>query len=460
MADTNYSKNINVITEPPIQRILVPFQNFFSTQASGGIVLFIAAIVAIVWANSPWAHSYHEIWEAHFRIGALNFNIDKPVELWINDGLMAIFFFVVGLEIKRELIIGELSSLKQASLPIMAAIGGMVVPALIFTMFNAGSDTISGWGIPMATDIAFALGVLALLGDKVPLSLKIFLTALAIVDDLGAVLVIAIFYTSELSLIYLGIGIALIILSLVFARLHVRSPLVYAILGVIVWVFFLKSGVHATIAGVLMALTIPGKARINSKSFISRSKSIVSELETNCEIGDMVPASKEFNSGVFELESNCEKVMAPMQRLEHGLTPWVAYFIMPIFALANAGLAIDPELLGVLFNPITLGIILGLFIGKQIGITLFAWLSVKFKFSELPEGVSWKKIYGVACLGGIGFTMSLFISNLAYGVDIYQQEAKLGILIASLLSGILGAVILKMDKEKPPAKTKPEDAII
>lgn len=460
MADTNYSKNINVITEPPIQRILVPFQNFFSTQASGGIVLFIAAIVAIVWANSPWAHSYHEIWEAHFRIGALNFNIDKPVELWINDGLMAIFFFVVGLEIKRELIIGELSSLKQASLPIMAAIGGMVVPALIFTMFNAGSDTISGWGIPMATDIAFALGVLALLGDKVPLSLKIFLTALAIVDDLGAVLVIAIFYTSELSLIYLGIGIALIILSLVFARLHVRSPLVYAILGVIVWVFFLKSGVHATIAGVLMALTIPGKARINSKSFISRSKSIVSELETNCEIGDMVPASKEFNSGVFELESNCEKVMAPMQRLEHGLTPWVAYFIMPIFALANAGLAIDPELLGVLFNPITLGIILGLFIGKQIGITLFAWLSVKFKFSELPEGVSWKKIYGVACLGGIGFTMSLFISNLAYGVDIYQQEAKLGILIASLLSGILGAVILKMDKEKPPVKTKPEDAII
>jgi Na+:H+ antiporter, NhaA family len=460
MADTNYSKNINVITEPPIQRILTPFQNFFSTQASGGIVLFIAAIVAIIWANSPWAYTYHEIWEAHFRIGALNFNIDKPVELWINDGLMAIFFFVVGLEIKRELIIGELSSIKQASLPIMAAIGGMVVPALIFVMFNAGSDTISGWGIPMATDIAFALGVLALLGDKIPVSLKIFLTALAIVDDLGAVLVIAIFYTAELSLIYLGIGIALILTSVLLARLHVRNPFVYAILGVIVWVFFLKSGVHATIAGVLMALTIPGKARINSKSFISRSKSIISDLETNCEIGDMVPSSKEFNSGVFELESNCEKVMAPMQRLEHGLAPWVAYLIMPIFALANAGLEINPELMGVLFNPITIGIILGLFIGKQIGISLFAWLSVKLKFSDLPEGVTWKKIYGVACLGGIGFTMSLFISNLAYTNSLYQEEAKLGILIASLLSGILGAVILKMDKTPPPPKIQREDAVI
>lgn len=460
MADSNYSKNINVITEPPIQRILTPFQNFFSTQASGGIVLFIAAIVAIIWANSPWAHTYHEIWEAHFRIGALNFNIDKPVELWINDGLMAIFFFVVGLEIKRELIIGELSSIKQASLPIMAAIGGMVVPALIFVMFNAGSDTISGWGIPMATDIAFALGVLALLGDKIPVSLKIFLTALAIVDDLGAVLVIAIFYTAELSLIYLGIGIALILTSVLLARLHVRNPFVYAILGVIVWVFFLKSGVHATIAGVLMALTIPGKARINSKSFISRSKSIISDLETNCEIGDMVPSSKEFNSGVFELESNCEKVMAPMQRLEHGLAPWVAYLIMPIFALANAGLEINPELMGVLFNPITIGIILGLFIGKQIGISLFAWLSVKLKFSDLPEGVTWKKIYGVACLGGIGFTMSLFISNLAYTNSLYQEEAKLGILIASLLSGILGAVILKMDKTPPPPKIQREDAVI
>ena len=448
MADTNYSKNINVITEPPIQRILIPFQNFFSTQASGGIVLFIAAVIAIVWANSPWGHSYVELWDQHFRIGALEFNIDKPIELWINDGLMAIFFFVVGLEIKRELIIGELSSLKQASLPIIAAIGGMLVPALIFVAFNAGSDSISGWGIPMATDIAFALGVLALLGKRIPLALKVFLTALAIVDDLGAVLVIAIFYTSQLSLVYLAIGIGLILLSLFLSLMHVRSPLVYALIGIVVWIFFLKSGVHATIAGVLLAFTIPGKARINSKSFITRTKTIVSDLETNCEIGDMVPASKEFNSGVFELESNCEKVLAPMQRLEHLLTPWVAYLIMPIFALANAGLVINPELVALFFNPITIGIILGLFFGKQIGVFLFAWLSVKLRISELPESVSWRKIYGVSCLAGIGFTMSLFISNLAFGSDLYEQEAKLGILVASLLSGIVGAIVLMTEKPK------------
>ena len=448
MADTNYSKNIDVITEPPIQRILSPFQNFFSTQASGGIVLFIAAIIAIIWANSPFSESYFEIWHMHFAIGVADFMLDKPLELWINDGLMAIFFFVVGLEIKRELIIGELSNVKQATLPIAAAVGGMLVPALIYVGFNAGTDSISGWGIPMATDIAFALGVLALLGKRIPLSIKVFLTALAIVDDLGAVLVIAIFYTAELSLISLGIGLGLLLITLILGKLHVRSPIVYALIGIVIWVAFLKSGVHATIAGVLLAFCIPGKARINSKSFITRSRNIISELETNCEIGDMVPASKEFNSGVFELESNCEKVLPPMQRLEHNLAPWVAYFIMPVFALANAGLPINPELLELFFNPITIGIILGLFIGKQIGITLFAWLSVKFKLSSLPENVSWKQIYGVACLGGIGFTMSLFISNLAFGADLYGQEAKLGILVASLLSGIVGTIALMMDKPK------------
>ncbi len=459
MADTNYSKNIDVITEPPIQRILSPFQNFFKTQASGGIVLFIAAIIAIIWANTPFAQSYFDLWHTHFKVGVENFMIDKPLEMWINDGLMAIFFFVVGLEIKRELIIGELSNIKQATLPIAAAIGGMVVPALIYVAFNAGTDSISGWGIPMATDIAFALGVLALLGKRIPLSIKIFLTALAIVDDLGAVLVIAIFYTAELSFISLGIGIGLLLVTLLLSRLHVRTPIVYALIGIVIWVAFLKSGVHATIAGVLLAMCIPGKARINSKSFITRSKNIISDLETNCEIGDMVPASKEFNSGVFELESNCEKVLPPMQRLEHILAPWVAYFIMPVFALANAGLPISAELVGLFFNPITLGIVLGLFLGKQIGVTLFTWLSVKLKLSSLPEGVTWKQIYGVACLSGIGFTMSLFISNLAFGSDLYVQEAKLGILIASLLSGVVGTFALMMGSP-PKIKNEPVNETI
>ncbi len=453
MADTNYSKNINVITEPPIQKVLTPFQNFFSTQASGGIVLFIAAIAAIIWANSPWGDTYYDIWHIHLKLGIENFMIDKPLELWINDGLMAIFFFVVGLEIKRELIIGELSNLKQASLPIVAAIGGMIVPALIFVAFNTGSDSMSGWGIPMATDIAFALGVLALLGKRIPIGLKVFLTALAIVDDLGAVLVIAIFYTDQLSIGMLLLGNGLLLVSLALSLLHVRSPLVYGLLGIVIWVAFLQSGVHATIAGVLLALTIPGKARINSKSFITRSKNIISELETNCEIGDMVPTSKEFNSGVFELESNCEKVLAPMQRIEHFLTPWVAYFIMPVFALANAGLVIDAELVGLFFNPITLGIIFGLFIGKQIGVTLFSWIAIKLKISALPENVDWRMIYGVSCLAGIGFTMSLFISNLAYGANLYGQEAKLGILVASLLSGIFGALVLRTKKKDTESKT-------
>ena len=442
------SRSISVVHAPPIQTVLRPFQKFFSTQASGGIILLICAVIAIVWANSPWSESYSTIWHYHLKIGVEGFMIDKPLELWINDGLMAIFFYVVGLEIKRELVVGELSSIKQAIFPLSAAIGGMVVPALIFVAFNYGTETISGWGIPMATDIAFALGILALLGDKVPLALKIFLTALAIVDDLGAVLVIAIFYTSDISIVSLLIGGGFLLVSIICNRLHVRSPIVYTIIGIGLWVAFLKSGVHATIAGVLLAFTIPGKARINSNAFVTKSKELITNLESSPELGDDVPVTKEFNSTVFELESNCEKVQAPMLRLEHMLAPWVAFFIMPIFALANAGLKIEPELLAVLINPISVGIILGLTLGKQIGVSLFAWLSVKLGLSDLPAGVSWRQIYGVSCLAGIGFTMSLFISNLAYTNDLFVQESKLGILIASLIAGIWGMMVLRQKKAK------------
>ena len=445
------SKSIPVVNMPPIQVVLKPFQKFFSTQASGGIILLICAVIAIAWANSPWSESYFALWHYHLKIGVEGFMIDKPLELWINDGLMAIFFYVVGLEIKRELVVGELSSIKQAMLPISAAFGGMVVPALIFVAFNYGTETITGWGIPMATDIAFALGILALLGDKVPIALKVFLTALAIVDDLGAVLVIAVFYTTDISMIALLMGGGFLLLSIICNKLHVRSPIVYTIIGIALWVAFLKSGVHATIAGVLLAFTIPGKARINSNSFVKRSKELITNLESSPDLGDDVPVTKEFNSTVFELESNCEKVQAPMLRLEHLLAPWVAFFIMPVFALANAGLKIEPELLAVLINPISMGIMLGLIFGKQIGVTLFSWLSIKFGFSEMPNDVSWKQLYGVSCLAGIGFTMSLFISNLAYTNDLFVQESKLGILLASLVAGIWGMLILREKKAKKAA---------
>jgi NhaA family Na+:H+ antiporter len=434
---------IAVVQKPPIQRILKPFQKFFTTQASGGIILLIIAIIAITWANSPWGDSYFALWNMPVSFSIGGFTLDKPLIIWINDLLMAVFFFVVGLEIKRELMIGELSSVRQASLPIFAALGGMIVPALLYTAFNAGSETISGWGIPMATDIAFAIGILALLGDKVPLALKIFLTALAIVDDLGAVIVIAVFYTAELSIASLLLGGVVVAALIICNRLHIRHIIIYSLLGLILWFLFLKSGVHPTIAGVILAFTIPVRARINSALFTKQSQEIITGIKTSENIGDHVPATSTFNSSIFELESLCEQIQSPMQRIEHKLHYWVAFFIMPVFALANAGLQVDVSLLSNIFSSVSIGIILGLVIGKMTGIFLFSWLSVKLKISELPSAVKWPQLFGVSCLGGIGFTMSLFIASLAFTKDIYMQEAKLGILTASFLAGIIGIIVLK-----------------
>jgi NhaA family Na+:H+ antiporter len=410
---------IKVENKPRIEKILRPFQRFFRTQASGGIVLLICAVTAIVWANSPWSEYYEKIWHTDFTIGIKNFFLTKSLHFWINDGLMAIFFFVVGLEIKRELIIGELSSFKKASLPIAAAIGGMFVPAAIYSIFNYGSDSISGWGIPMATDIAFAVGIIALFGDRIPLALKVFLTALAIVDDLGAVLVIAIFYTSDLNITALVIGGIILVTLMICNRLHIRHPIVYLILGIGLWFALLMSGVHATIAGVAAAFTIPAKARINSKKYVDTGKNVLEKLEASENIGEDVPTTKEFNSAVFHLESISIKVLSPMHRLEHKLTSWVAFFVMPVFALVNAG----------------------------------SWLFIKMKIAVLPSSVNWNQLYGVSAVAGIGFTMSLFIAGLAFDNILYLQEAKLGILIASTLAGIFGAIILKTGK-KPKPNTK------
>jgi NhaA family Na+:H+ antiporter len=364
-------------------------QDFFKLEAASGIVLFACAVAALVWANSPFAGSYHTLWQV--SVAGLS------LHHWINDGLMAIFFLVVGLEIKREITQGELSSKQKASLPIAAAMGGMVVPALIYIFFNRGTTGAAGWGIPMATDIAFAIGVLTLLGKRVPASLKLFLTAFAIVDDMGAVLVIALFYTAQISWIFLALGFGILGTLFILNRMGVLKSSIYLILGALVWFAFLKSGIHATVAGVLLAFVIPTRTGI---------------------------------------------------KLEHIFHPWVSFGIMPLFALANAGVSLSG---GTLFHPVNLGIIVGLILGKQMGITLFSWTAVRLRIAALPEGIRWIQLYATGWLGGIGFTMSLFIANLAFSEPHLVDVAKLGILAASVLAGVGGAAILFLSRRREAA---------
>lgn len=398
----------------PVTRLFIrPFQQFFRLEAASGILLLVAAILALIAANSPLAALYFHLFETHLYVGIGAFSLDKPLHLWINDGLMAVFFLVVGLEIKRELLGGELSSPRKALLPIAAALGGMLAPASIYVLLNASGDGLSGWGIPMATDIAFAVGVLALLGSRIPLALKVFLTAVAIVDDLGAILVIALFYTSSISIPHLlGAGIVLLAL-VVLGRMGIRTLVPFLLLGVFLWGFFLASGIHATIAGVLLAMTIPSSTTADSAS-------------------------------------------SPLVQLEHTLHPWVAFFIMPVFAFANAGVSLSGSLLDTLANPISQGILLGLVVGKQVGVFGGAWLIVRAGLSTIPSDVSWRQLYGVSLLCGIGFTMSLFIATLAFGENPGNLDvAKTGILMASLLAGLAGWFILSKAAKRPSPEHAP-----
>lgn len=440
---------------PPIEQLTMPVQEFIKAEAFSGMLLISFMLIALIWANSPWSASYDSLWQTPVMINIGSFNIDKPLLLWINDGLMAVFFFVVGLEIKRELLVGELSSLRQALFPISAAIGGMLIPAAIFLAINAGRPGESGWGIPMATDIAFALGILALLGKRAPLSLKIFLTAVAIVDDIGAVLVIALFYTSELVWSSLGLAAIIFVILLLISRMGVRKPLPYALLGILLWVAFLKSGVHATVAGVLLAMAIPATTIINRKGFLERTRHYLEQFE-NEGIRDGNPFTTNKQRAYLQAIEDCTNgVQAPLQQMEHALHPWVAYFIMPIFALANAGVNLRTDLLAALLNPLAIGIVLGLVIGKQIGITVMAWLVTRIGLSEKAKSITWRQIYGVSMLGGIGFTMSLFISNLAFDDPALLANAKVGILAASAISAGLGWVVLNRNG-KPLAAVSEE----
>ena len=426
----------------PAARLLIrPFQTFFRLESASGILLLASALVALFWANSPLADSYFRLWSAKITVDVGLVAISKPLLLWINDGLMAVFFFVVGLEIKREVLVGELAEPKKAALSVAAALGGMLFPAGIYALLNQGGPGGAGWGIPMATDIAFALGVLALLGSRVPLALKIFVTAVAIVDDLGAVLVIAIFYTEKLSFSSMGVAAAFLVVMILLNRFGVRRPLPYALLGLGLWVAFLKSGVHATIAGVLAALTIPANRLIDAPEFLRRAQLLLAEFAEDVKPGHSEPTADQ-RDAVHSLETASENVQSPLARLEHGLHPWVAFFIMPVFALANAGVAMGGEIGATLTSPVTLGVVLGLFFGKQIGILLFSWLSVRLGLAALPGDASWRQIWGVSVLCGIGFTMSLFIASLAFSDPALLDSAKVGILAGSLISGVVGAALL------------------
>jgi NhaA family Na+:H+ antiporter len=425
-------------------------QEFIHSSTSGGIVLLAAAVVALVIANSPLRSGYEEVLNSYLDVSLGTFQLHLSVLHWINDGLMAVFFFLVGLEIKREVWAGELSNVRAALLPIIAAVGGAVVPALIYVGINLGGEGSAGWGIPMATDIAFALGVLALVGSAVPFGLKIMLTAIAIIDDLIAVLVIAFFYSGSIDFGALGIGFALLAVLLVANIVGIRAIPIYVLVGVLVWVAFLTSGVHATIAGVLVALVIPVRVRIDPATFLQRARSILDGFEASSKQEPYsILEDERQQAAVLELEDLSEAVQAPLQKMEHKLHGWAAFVIIPVFALSNAGVALNLDALRGETLLVAVGIVAGLLIGKPAGLFGATWLAVRMGLVSLPNGITWRHVAGLSCLGGMGFTMSLFIANLAFGTvgsvgsNDLLETAKLGILIGSLVAGILGFVLLR-----------------
>jgi NhaA family Na+:H+ antiporter len=438
------------IPRAPIDALTRPFVRFARMEASGGMVLLACTAAALLWANSPWEHIYHAIWHAQVSVGLGSFSLSESRHEWINDGLMSIFFFLVGLEIKREILVGELSSLRQAAFPMIAAFGGCVVPAGIYLLMNHHPDHMRGWAIPMATDIAFALGVLALLGNRIPLALKVFVAALAIVDDIFAVLVIAVFYTSEISFLSLGFAFVGVAASFLANRLGVRRPGVYAFFFLLVWFAVLQSGVHATIAGVLLAFTIPARSYLDREDFVADGHLLLDQIRQS-------PVnSAEEHDAVFTLEEHCKLVQSPLHRIEHALQPWVSFIIMPLFAFANAGVHVLGKVTASFTNTVTIGVALGLLVGKAAGVTAFAWIAAKLRLAAPPENISWRQLFGAACLCGIGFTMSLFIAGLAFGDSPLLDMSKIGTLTASLVAGIAGSWFLIRGGK--PAGEKPAGA--
>jgi Na+:H+ antiporter, NhaA family len=431
----------------PIDKLIQPVNRFIHLEYTSGIVLFLGVVIALIWVNSPFSESYHHIWDIEFSFGFDKNVLSHPLHLWINDGLMAIFFFVIGLELKREFIAGELSTLSKASLPMVAALGGMLVPAAIYTVFNYGTAGSHGWGIPMATDIAFALALLSMAGKHIPASIKVFLSALAVADDLGAVLVIAFFYSSGIVWMPLMVGAAFLGILTVGNYLGVRNSAFYLLIGFGVWICFLLSGVHPTIAGVLVAFTIPARTKINENQYSKNLRKLSDEFDAEIPNCSTLTTPKQHDT-IEQIKELSLAAQTPLQKIETTLHPWVAFVIMPLFALANAGIIIGADFFSLLSNPVSIGVSLGLVIGKFIGVLLFTWILVKSGIGTLPQGATWKHIMGVALLAGIGFTMSLFVSALAFTDAQRIEQAKAGILVASLVAGILGITVLKLQRGK------------
>jgi len=430
-----------------VKRMLItPFQKFVRIESLSGILLFGATILAVILANSPLSERFQSIWQYKIGFGTSGFELAKPLILWINDGLMAIFFFLIGLEIKRELLIGELNSVKKASFPLFAAIGGMILPVVLFLILNKNPENSHAWGIPMATDIAFSLAILTILGKRVPLGLKVFLTAFAIVDDLGAVIVIALFYSESIQWSLLAIALVMLVILFFLSYRRIYSKWVILIFGIVIWVLFLKAGIHPTIAGVLLAFTIPIRQRIEMETYVDKLCDIVEDIKES-NVANSPLLSKEQIESIDDMEEWTEKVQSPLQHLEHTLHNWVAYLIMPVFALSNAGVAFKGG--GAPDNNLGMIIVISLVAGKLIGVTLFSWISVRLGFAELPEEVNFKQVTGIALLAGVGFTMSIFVANLAFsGSPLLLDSAKAGILIGSLIAGIAGYAVLRMGSRK------------
>ncbi len=445
------------MSNPVLKTFDYSFLSFFKHRVNGGMLLMIVAVLAMVIANSPWADAYHQFWSHPVALQIGSFNLfshhgeSLTLMTFINDALMAVFFFSVGLEIKREILVGELSSFRQALLPIIAAVGGMIVPVLIYFLITQGTPSVDGLAIPMATDIAFSLGVLSLFGKRVPLSLKIFLTAFAVVDDIGGILIIAFGYTSHLAVSYLLAAFGVLLVLVIANKMGVMNKTFYGFLGLVVWYLFLQSGVHSTIAGVLVAFTIPSIPCLNVKKYIKRICDNVAEFP-HFDKSSILLTPHQIDV-LKSIESASDRVISPLQFMEDRMHGMVNYLIMPLFAFANAGITLSGGE-GPIAGTVTYAIVFGLVLGKFIGIFSFTYLAVRSKLVTMPKGMNWKNVAGVSLLGGIGFTVSLFIANLSFGEtdEILLNQAKLGVLIGTVLAGILGYVVLRMTLPKEEAE--------
>ncbi|MCG6988768.1 MAG: Na+/H+ antiporter NhaA [Gemmatimonadetes bacterium] len=428
--------------------ILLPAQSFIHTEGIGSAVLLAAAVGALVLANSPAAEGVRHLWDVKLTLDLAVVRVSEDIHHWVNDGLMALFFFVVGLEIKREVMFGALTDRKKAALPAAAALGGMVVPALLFGALNFGGEGARGWGIPMATDIAFALGALGLLGKRIPSELRVFLLALAVVDDLGAILVIALFYTGTVSVPALGSAAVILAVILLARAAGVRSPGAFGVLGFLFWVAILESGVHATLAGVILGLLVPAQHRYDDATALALGRRLTARLRGAVARSD----HDDIEATLGALEEVVVGTESPLERLERKMHPWTAFVVLPLFAFVNAGIPLSAErVTAALESPVVGGIVLGLVMGKVVGVAGGAWLAVRSRLASLPEGVRWGQVGGVGLLAGVGFTVSLFVNELAFSDPVLVGHAKVGILLSSLLAGALGMLVLRMTTTPVPA---------